>query len=191
MRLITGFLPAAAAAACALPALAWAADDVASAVKACRAEPDDARRLACYDRAAGRGSGAAPVATASAATAAAAKSATAAPAAAAPVAAPAGPAQPPPPATPEDNFGRERQLAYEEDKKREEATRTVGELRASIISIETRMDGLMTFTLDNGQVWRQNRPDSRFSIRLMPCSTSDALSAVPSEYLSPLRSVKV
>ncbi|HKX59811.1 MAG TPA: hypothetical protein VJN00_10605, partial [Steroidobacteraceae bacterium] len=85
-------------------------------------------------------------------------------AAAAPTAAPAGPAQPAPAATSEDNFGRERQLAHEEDKKREEATREVGELRASIISIETRMDGLMTFTLDNGQVWRQNRPDSRFSI---------------------------
>lgn len=143
MRLITGFLLAVAA--CALPAIASADDDIAGAVKACRAESDDARRLACYDRAAGRGSVAAPEAPA-------------------PSAAPAGPAQPAPAATSEDNFGRERQLAHEEDKKREEATREVGELRASIISIETRMDGLMTFTLDNGQVWRQNRPDSRFSI---------------------------
>jgi hypothetical protein len=144
MRLITGFLLAVAA--CALPAIASAADDIAAAVKACRAESDDARRLACYDRAAGRGSVAAPEAPA-------------------PSAAPAGPAQPAPAARSEDNFGRERQLAHEEDKKREEATREVGELRASIISIETRMDGLMTFTLDNGQVWRQNRPDSRFSIK--------------------------
>jgi hypothetical protein len=144
MRLITGFLLAVAA--CSLPAIASADDDIAGAVKACRAESDDARRLACYDRAAGRGSVAAPEAPA-------------------PSAAPAGPAQPAPAARSEDNFGRERQLAHEEDKKREEATREVGELRASIISIETRMDGLMTFTLDNGQVWRQNRPDSRFSIK--------------------------
>jgi hypothetical protein len=149
MRLITGFLLAVAA--CSLPAIASADDDIAGAVKACRAESDDARRLACYDRAAGRGSVAAPAAAAPTV-------------AAAPTAAPAGPAQPAPAATSEDNFGRERQLAHEEDKKREEATREVGELRASIISIETRMDGLMTFTLDNGQVWRQNRPDSRFSI---------------------------
>ena len=160
MRLITGFLLAVAA--CALPALASAADDIASAVKACRAETDDARRLACYDRASGRGSGAAPAAAASAATAAATPVApTAAPA----TPTPAGPSQPAPAAKSEDNFGRERQIAHEEDKKREEATRSVGELRASIISIETRMDGLMTFTLDNGQVWRQNRPDSRFSIK--------------------------
>ena len=154
MRWTTGFLLAVAA--CAVPALALAADDISSAVKACRAESDDARRLACYDRAAGRESGAAPAAATTAAAAA------AAPAATAPVAASAGPAQPP---RSEDNFGRERQLAHEEDKKREEASRAVGELRASIISIETRMDGLMTFTLDNGQVWRQNRPDSRFSIK--------------------------
>jgi len=27
------------------------------------------------------------------------------------------------------------------------------------------MDGLMTFTLDNGQVWRQNTPDSKFHLK--------------------------
>ena len=160
MRLITSFLPAIAA--CALPALASAADDIASAMKACRAETDDARRLACYDRAAGRGSGAAPAAAASAATAAATPAApTAAPAAPTP----AGPSQPAPAAKSEDNFGRERQLAHEEDEKREDATRAVGELRATIVSIEKRMDGLMTFTLDNGQVWRQNTPDSKFRLK--------------------------
>jgi hypothetical protein len=136
MRRTTGFLLAVAAA-CA-PGLAPGAEDFAAAVRACRAESDDARRLACYDRVAGRD----PAAQAQAPTA--------VPAAA---------------AKPADDFGRERQIAYEEDKKREEATRAVGELRASIVAIETRMDGLMTFTLDNGQVWRQNRPDSRFSIK--------------------------
>ena len=160
MRLITGFLLAVAA--CALPALASAADDISSAVKACRAESDDARRLACYDRATGRGSGAAPAAAASAATAAATP---AAPTAAPAPPTPARPAQPTPAANSEESFGRERQLAHEEDKKREEATREVGELRATIVSIEKRIDGLMTFTLDNGQVWRQNRPDSMFSVK--------------------------
>ena len=33
---------------------AWGAEDIGAAVNACRAEADDARRLACYDRAAGR-----------------------------------------------------------------------------------------------------------------------------------------
>ena len=56
-------------------------------------------------------------------------------------------------------------MAYEEDQKRAEASRAVGELQSTIIGLDTRIDGLMTFTLDNGQVWRQSRPDSRFSIR--------------------------
>ena len=123
---------------------AWAADDIGAAVNACRAEADDARRLACYDRAAGRATSAAPSAS----------SATPAAAAAAPAAVKS-----------EDDFGRERQLAYEEDQKRAEATRAVGELQSSITGIEKRMDGLMTFTLENGQVWRQSRPDSKFSVK--------------------------
>jgi hypothetical protein len=129
---------------------ATGAEDIGAAVRACRAEADDAQRLACYDRAAGR---------AKAAESSASSQAAAAPAASAPVAGTAASAKR------EDDFGRERQLAYEEDQKREEATRAVGELQASISGIETRMDGLMTFTLDNGQVWRQVRPDSRFSIK--------------------------
>lgn len=147
MRTLTGLLLAVTA--CALPAIASGADDIAATIRACRSEADDARRLACYDRAAGRESGAAPAAAPAAA-------------AAAPTAATAAPA---PAAKTEDSFGRERQLAHEEDKKREAETRAVGELRSSIVSIETRIDGLMTFTLENGQVWRQNRPDSKFSIK--------------------------
>lgn len=125
---------------------AWGADDIGAAVNACRAEADDARRLACYDRAAGRATSAAP------------STPSATPAAAAAAAAPAA-------VKSEDDFGRERQLAYEEDQKRAEATRAVGELQSSITGIESRMDGLMTFTLENGQVWRQSRPDSKFSVK--------------------------
>lgn len=124
------------------------AEDFDAAVSACRAEADDARRLACYDRAAGRAAGAAPSVTPAAAAA----------KAAAPAADPAA-------VKSEDDFGRERQLAHEEDQKRAEATRAVGELQSSITGIESRMDGLMTFTLENGQVWRQSRPDSKFSIK--------------------------
>jgi len=133
---------------------ALGAEDVGAAAHACRSEPDDARRLACYDRAVGRATetapSAAPVPPAPAAAA-----ATATP----PVAAPAAVVKS------EDDFGRERQMAYEEDQKRSEASRAVGELQSTIIGLETRIDGLMTFTLDNGQVWRQSRPDSRFSIK--------------------------
>ena len=182
MRLITALLLAVSATAS--PTLATAADDIADEVKACRAESDDSRRLACYDRAAGRASVAAPAAAA------------VAPAAAAPPAARAGPAQPAPAPTSADDFGRERQLAHEEDKKREEASRAVGELRASIISIETRMDGLMTFTLDNGQVWRQNRPDSRFSIKqgdavlIQPGSLNSFILSGPNKKSTRVRRVK-
>lgn len=138
------------AAVAAVPALA--AEDLADAIRACRSEADDARRLACYDRAAGAGGAAleAPAAATAAAPAAAAAPVAPAPAAAAPS---------------EDDFGRERQMEYEEEQKRSEASRAVGELESSITAIEKRIDGLMTFTLDNGQVWRQVRPDSRFSIK--------------------------
>jgi hypothetical protein len=135
-----------------LPAVhAHAAQDAGADVRACHAEAEDARRLACYDRVTRRAGGTVPPAATAPATAASAAAATA--------------ATPPPAAKPEDDFGRERQMAHEEDRKREEATRAVGELRASIVGIQTRMDGLMTFTLDNGQVWRQTRPDSRFAIK--------------------------
>ena len=138
------------------------AEDVGAAVRACRTEADDARRLACYDLAAGRAQTLEPAAAPPPPS----QPAASAPAAAASAAASASPA--------EDDFGRERQLAYEEDQKRAEATRAVGELQSSIVGIEKRMDGLLTFTLENGQVWRQVRPDSRFSI-----SDGDAIRIQP------------
>ena len=62
------------------------------------------------------------------------------------------------------NFGRERQVAAEEQKRQQDEARSLGELRRTSPGIETRMDGLMTFTLDNGQVWRQNSSDSKFHL---------------------------
>ena len=136
---------------------ALAATDISAAVRACRAETDDARRLACYDRVTDGVRAAAPTAAAT-------------PKSAAPVAAAAAPSAPA--AAPvaaatsaEDNFGRERQVAAEEQKRQQDAARSLGELEASVTGIETRMDGLMTFTLDNGQVWRQNTPDSKFHLK--------------------------
>ncbi len=137
------------AAVAAAPALA--AEDLADAIRACRSEADDARRLACYDRAASAAGAAAEALAAAAATA--------------PAAAAAAPPAPAAAAPSEDDFGRERRMEYEEEQKRVEASRAVGELESSIAGIEKRIDGLMTFTLDNGQVWRQVRPDSRFSIK--------------------------
>ena len=123
---------------------ASAADPTRAELGACRELANDSDRLACYDRAVGRilAQPAAP------------KSA---PAAAAPAAAAT---------SAEDNFGRDRVLAAEEAKRREQEARAAGELNASVTAIETRIDGLMTITLDNGQVWRQSRPDSMFRLKV-------------------------
>jgi len=168
-----------------------AATDVGAAVRACRTETDNERRLACYDRiadgtrapaptAAAATKSAAPVATPNAPTAPAA--ATAAPVAAA--------------ASAEDNFGRERQVAAEEQKRQQDEARSLGELEAYVTGIETRMDGLMTFTLDNGQVWRQNSPDSKFHlkegdrVRIQPGSLKSFILSGPSKKSTRVTRVK-
>ncbi len=148
-RLVPPFAFALALAFALAAAVAGAAEDVASAVRACRAEADDAARLACYDRAADR---IRPSAKAPAP-----KPAEPAAAAAAPAAAAA--------ATPEDSFGRDRVIQAEEQKRQQQEARALGSLEATVTNIATRMDGLMTVTLDNGQVWRQNSPDAMFRLK--------------------------
>lgn len=135
---------------------AGAAEDVATAVRACRTESDAATRLACYDRAVDR---AQPAAKAAPPSKPAASAATAAPAAAAAVPAAAATA------TPEDAFGRQHKIQAEEQKRQQQEARELGELEANVTKIEKRMDGLMTITLDNGQVWRQNSPDAMFRLK--------------------------
>jgi hypothetical protein len=129
--------------------LATAAEDLGARVRNCRAEADPAARLACYDQVVDRAAGA-PAARAAPQTP-----------AATPVAAPAAAAA----ATKEESFGLERKAEAEEQEKREKEARALGELEATVTTIGRRADGLMTVTLDNGQVWRQNRPDSRFSLK--------------------------
>jgi hypothetical protein len=117
----------------AAPALA---QDARERLMACRAETDDTRRLACYDREMGREQ----------------ESASAA-------------ADPPPaPASAEERFGRERAIAQREAERAREESRQLGSLEAVVTDIRRRADGLMTLTLDNGQVWQQNRPDSMFRL---------------------------
>ncbi len=136
---------------------ASAADGIRAELESCRVLANDGERLACYDRAAGRilAQASAPEA-ATAATPAAAATAAATVAATPAAASTAGAA---------DNFGRERVLAAEEAKRQQQQTRDIGELSATVTDIDTRMDGLMTITLDNGQVWRQVRPDSMFRLK--------------------------
>lgn len=127
--------------------LATAAEDFGARVRNCRAEADPAARLACYDQVVDRAAGA-PAPRAAPQT---------------PAAAPA--AAPAPAPTKEESFGLERKAKAEEQEKREQEARALGELEATVTTIGRRADGLMTITLDNGQVWRQNRPDSRFSLK--------------------------
>lgn len=141
---------------------ASATDAIRAELDACRSLASDGERLACYDRAAGRilAQPAAPKPMPADAAPAAAT-----PAAAATAATAAATTATTPPSGADDNFGRERVLAAEEAKRQEEQTRAIGELSATVTDIDTRMDGLMTITLDNGQVWRQTRPDSMFRLK--------------------------
>ncbi len=126
------------------------AEDTSAAIKACRAEPDDSRRLACYDREIDR-------------------------------------VQAPAVLTPEEKFGRTGTMTREEADREELETRALGELQASVTEITTRADGLMVVTLDNGQVWRQNRPESFFrlnagdKVTIQPASMNSFLMTAPSK----------
>ncbi|MDP9199179.1 MAG: hypothetical protein M3O07_08200 [Pseudomonadota bacterium] len=129
-----------------------AAEDVAEVLQSCRAEGDDARRLACYDRAMDRAvETSKPAATNQPVTA-------------------STPVEEPAPAetkehTPEERFGRTGAMAREEIERKSEESRELRELTATVTEIWTRSDGLMAFTLDNGQTWSMNRPDSLFRIK--------------------------
>jgi hypothetical protein len=128
------------------------AQEVAEVLQACRAEADDARRLACYDRAMDRAAG------------------TNRPAAANQPVAASTPTEERAPAetkelSPEERFGRNGTMAREEIDRKNEESRELGELTATVTEIWTRGDGLMVLTLDNGQTWSMNRPDPFFRIK--------------------------
>ncbi len=118
----------------ALPFGAAAAEPEISALADCRREPDDAKRLACYDREMDRLGAANDDAA--------------------------------PPQTPEERFGRSGAMNREESDRMEREARDLTELNATATEIWTRADGLMIITLDNGQIWKQNRPDSLFRLKV-------------------------
>jgi hypothetical protein len=117
---------------------ALAADNLPAELAACREQRDEAQRLACYDREVAR----------------LAKDASAA----APAVAAAAP-------SPEDRFGNRESVQEELSRKRQE-TRSPEGIEATVTAMEARADGLLTMTLDNGQVWRQIRPDPFFRVKV-------------------------
>jgi hypothetical protein len=120
-----------------------AAQELPATLQACRAERDEARRLACYDREIDRqvqppASGAAapviaPVATIPAA---------------------------------EERFGRNDALAREERRKLQKDDHDLEELHSTVAGISRRPDGALVVTLENGQVWGQKTPDPDFRLRI-------------------------
>ncbi len=70
-----------------------------------------------------------------------------------------------PAATPEERFGRTGAMTREEADRKGRESRDLSELHASVTEIWTRADGLMVLTLDNGQIWKQIRPDSLFRLK--------------------------
>ena len=116
---------------------AWpAAADPAAAILACRQEADDAKRLACYDRESGRLDADAV----------------------------AKPAPAVDTRTPEERFGKPA-FEREELVKREQASRGLEQLTARVTAVTQRADGTLAMTLENGQVWAQKRPESRFRVK--------------------------
>lgn len=150
-------------------AVAETAEVADADLKACRAEPDDARRLACYDGEMDR------MARESES------------AGVAPREAPDEASVPPQVLTAEERFGREGAMTREEVDRKEVESRELGKLQAKVTEIWTRSDGLMVFTLDNGQVWKQNSPDSQFrlktgdSVRIQPAAMNSFLLSGPSK----------
>jgi hypothetical protein len=121
------------------------AQTVPPTVSACTAEADNARRLACFDRAIARLSeqqaAASPAPTASSAAA---------------------------PLSAEDGFGRRGEMVREERERERQSVDTpkLKELTAVVTKISSRAHGELVITLDNGQVWTQIAVDTHFLVKL-------------------------
>lgn len=130
-------------ASCLLAALppALGADDLPPGLLACRAEQDDAKRLACYDGqvdaqarapgAAADGAGSAPGA-----------------------------------ANAEERFGMEGELARDERERARAEGRELEELRSTVAAVASRADGSLTISLENGQVWTSRESDPGVSLKV-------------------------
>jgi hypothetical protein len=119
-------------------------DDMLERMRACKTQPDDARRLACYDSALGVGSDAA-ISTATS-----------------PTAPQNVPASRPAPTRATDERSAVERFGYRGDIAREEQAshRELETLQARIAALEWLPRGEFVITLDNGQVWRQKTKQS-------------------------------
>jgi len=146
------------------PALAQRAGDVTVEVGDCLEIEAPAERLACFERRveeARGGRDAAPAAPPPAAAAPPPPAATPpAPAAQAPAATPPAPAARAPAPAADDSFGRPRpQPSPSEQRGEREAQEARVELTAKVTAIRETIPNQYVITLDNGQIWRQTRPE--------------------------------
>jgi hypothetical protein len=120
----------------------------------CRAIPDAIARLACFDRETAVLAGAAPAAETAPATA--------------PVA--AAPSHGPAPAAPAFDATQQFGLTEGALAAREVAAGTraadVADIKARLTAVSRGASGLLTFTLDNGQVWRQLKDSGELLARM-------------------------
>jgi hypothetical protein len=140
-----------------------AAEDLRAALAACRAEQDDTKRLACYDRHADQ--------VTPATTAASPETASATPPEAAPAAAAAaGTAAAGTAATSSaaDKFGYSGGMSPEEvdQQRKSEKAQGLEEISATVRELSTQPRGEWIVTLDNGQVWAQKAADGRFRLKI-------------------------
>jgi len=123
---------------------AYPASEPLTPILACRTVADPAARLACFDRESARLLPA-PAATAT--------TPAAAPSAPAPVSAPAPAAIPAPNA--KENFGLSEGTVAKKEVDAGARPKELSSVDAHIVAVSVAGTGLTTFTLDNGQVWRQ------------------------------------
>jgi hypothetical protein len=135
-----------------------AAEDLRAALAACRAEQDDTKRLACYDRHADQ--------VTPATTAASPETASATPPEAAPAAAAA--AGTAATSSAADKFGYSRGMSPDEvdQQKKSEKAQGLEEISATVRELSTQPRGEWIVTLDNGQVWAQKAADGRFRLKI-------------------------
>jgi hypothetical protein len=141
---------------------------------ACRALADSAERLACFDRETAHLAGAAPAVAAAAAVAAppgpsAPKMPPPSPTAPAPAPAPASapaaasgasqPAVAAAPASSKENFGLSATALSQKEVAAGTRPAELKSIDAHVVAVSSTGTGLATFTLDNGQVWRQLSPE--------------------------------
>jgi hypothetical protein len=122
---------------------AYPASEPLTPLLACRTVADPAARLACFDRESARLLPA-PAATAT----------TPAPAPSAPVSAPAASAAIPA-SNAKENFGLSEGAVAKKEVDAGARPKELSNIDAHIVAVSVAGAGLTTFTLDNGQVWRQ------------------------------------